>query len=78
MKVAQRKGWPEVALIPFLNPDPLACLVGCSNEATVVVDRKEMTALIDLGAQVSSIISQFFKDLTLQIQLLGWLLELEG
>ena len=37
-----------------------------------------MTALIDSGAQVSSISSQFCKDLALQIQPLGWLLELEG
>ena len=37
-----------------------------------------MTALIDSGAQVSSISSQFCKDLALQIQLLDQLLELEG
>ena len=37
-----------------------------------------MTALIDSGAQVSSISSQFYGDLALQIQPLGWLLELEG
>ena len=38
LKVAQMKGWPEVAPVPFLNPDPIACLVGCSNEAPVIVD----------------------------------------
>ena len=37
-----------------------------------------MTALIDFGAQVSSISSQFCRDLALQIQPLGQLLELEG
>ena len=37
-----------------------------------------MTALIDLGAQVSSISSQFCGDHALQIQPLGQLLELEG
>ena len=52
-------------------------LVGCSNKAPVVVDGQEVTALIDLGAQMSSISAQFCKDLTLQIQLLGQLLELE-
>ena len=36
------------------------------------------TALTDLGAQVSSIRSQLCKDLELQIQPLGWLLESEG
>ena len=37
-----------------------------------------MTALIDSGAQVSSIGSQFCEELTLNIQPLGRLLELEG
>ena len=32
----------------------------------------------DLGAQVSNISAQFCKELTLQIQPLGWLLKLEG
>ena len=44
----------------------------------MIVDRQEMTALIDLGAQVSTVSSQFCEDLALQIQPLGWLLELEG
>ena len=63
---------------PFLNPDPVAYLVGHSNKAPVVVDGQEVTALIDLGTQVSSISAQFCKDLILQIQPLGQLLELEG
>ena len=37
-----------------------------------------MTTLIDLGAQVSSVSSQFCEELALQIQPLGQLLELEG
>ena len=37
-----------------------------------------MTALIDMGAQVSSMSSQFCEGLVLQIQPLGQLLELEG
>ena len=44
----------------------------------MIVDRQRTTALIDLGAQVSSISSQFCKDLMLQIQPLGELLEIEG
>ena len=54
MKVTQKKGWPEVTTVPFLNPDPIAHLVGCSNEAPVIVDGQEMTTLIYSGAQVSS------------------------
>ena len=62
----------------FLYPDPIAHLVVHSNEAPVVIDGQEVTALIDLGAQVLSISAQFCKELTLQIWPLGWLLELEG
>ena len=78
MKAAKRKGWQQVAPILFLNLDPIAHLIGCSNEAPVIIDRQEVAALIDLGAQVSSISAQLCEDLTLQIQSLGWLLELEG
>ena len=68
MKAARRKGLQPVAPIPFLNADPIACLVGHPNEAPVIIDGQEVTALIDLGAQVSSISAQFCKELTLQIQ----------
>ena len=78
MKTAQRMGQQEAALVPFLNTDPIAHLVGHSNEAPVIVDGQRLTALIDSGAQISSISSQFCEDLTLQIQPLGRLLELEG
>ena len=44
----------------------------------VVVDGCKVTALIDLGAQVSNISAQLCEDLGLEIQPLGWLLELEG
>ena len=44
----------------------------------MIVDGQRMTALIDSGAQVSSISSWFCEDLVLQIQPLGQLLELEG
>ena len=55
MKAAKKRGWQKVTPIPFLNPDPIVCLVGHSNETPVVVDGQEVTALIDLGTQVSSI-----------------------
>ena len=78
MKAAKRKGQQQVAPIPFLNLDPIACLTGCSNKAPVIIDGPEVTALIDSGAQVLSISAQFCEELTLQIQPLGQLLELEG
>ena len=78
MKAAKRNGWEQVTPIPFLNPDPIAHLIGHSNEAPVIIDGQEVAALIDLGAQVLSISAQLCEDLTLQIQPLGQLLELEG
>ena len=76
--MAQKKGWPEVAPVPFLNPDPITHLVGHTYKTPVIVDGQEMTALIDSGVQVSSVCSQFCEDRAWQIQPLGWLLELEG
>ena len=78
MKAVKRKGWQQVTPIPFLNPDPIAPLIGHSNEAPVIIDGQEVAALIDLGAEVLSISAQLSEDLTIQIQPLGWLLELEG
>ena len=78
LKAAQKRGQPEVTPVSFLNPDPIACLVGCSNEAPLLIDGQETIALIDSGAQVSSVNSQFCKELALGIQPLGQLLELEG
>ena len=77
-KAVKQKGWKGIAPILFLNPDPVARLVGCANEAPVVIDSQEVTALVDLGAQVSNISAQLCKELGLEIQPLGRLLELEG
>ena len=78
MKAAKKRGQLEVTPVPFLNPDPIVHLVGCSNEALVIVDGWETATLIDLGAQISSVSAKFYKDLALQIKPLGCLLELEG
>ena len=52
--------------------------MGPVNKAPVVVDGHEVTALVDLGAQVSNISAHVCEDLGLEIQPLGQLLELEG
>ena len=78
MSIAQRMGQQGATPVPFLNPEPIAHLVGCSNGASVIMDGQRKTTLIDSGAQVSSISSQFCENLTLKIQSLGRLLELEG
>ena len=44
----------------------------------MLIDWQETIALIVSGAQVSSVSSQFCKELALEIQPLGQLLELEG
>ena len=53
-------------------------MVGCANEAPVVVDGCEVTALVDSWPQVSTISVKFCEELDLEIQPLGQLLELEG
>ena len=57
------EGWPEVAPVPFINSDLIACLVGCSNKAPVLIDGQETMALIDSSVQVSSVSSQFCEEL---------------
>ena len=37
-KAVKQKGWKGITPIPFLNPDPVAQLVGCANKASVVID----------------------------------------
>ena len=76
MKAAQMTGQLEAAPVPFLNPDPITHLVWHSYDA--LMDGQRTTTLIDSGAQVTSISSQFREELSLQIQPLGRLLELEG
>ena len=61
----------------FLNLDPIAHLIGHSNEAPVILDGQEFAALIDLEDQILSISAQLCEDFTLQHQPLGQLLELE-
>ena len=77
-KAVNKRGQKGIAPILFLNPDPVVQLVGHANEAPVVVDGHEVAALVDLGAQVSNISAQLCRGLGLEIQPLGWLLELEG
>ena len=65
MKAAKKKRMTEVTPLLFLNPNLIAHLVGCSNEAIVIVDGQETTTLIDSGAQVSSVSAKLCEDLML-------------
>ena len=64
--------------VPFLNLDPIACIVGQSNEVPIIIDGRKVTALINSGAQVSSVSSGFCEWMILKIHPLDRLLELEG
>ena len=77
-KAVNKKGQKEIEPIPFLNPNLVAQLVGCANEAPVVMNGCEVIALVNMGAQVLNISAQLCEDVGLEIQPLGRLLELEG
>ena len=77
-KVGRQREQKDITPIPFLNPDPVVRLVGCTNKVPVVMDGQEVSALVDSGVQVSTISALFCEELGLKVQPLGWLLELEG
>ena len=78
MKTAWQTGpWEVTLAVPFLNPDPIAHLVGWSNEASIIVDG-QVTVLINLEAQVSSVSSGFCEQMTVKVHPLDRLLELDG
>ena len=79
MKMAQQTSmWEVTPAVPFLNLYPIAHLVGWSNEVPLIVDRQKVTALIDSGAQVSSISSGFCEQMALMVHPIDQLVELEG
>ena len=51
----------------YYNPDPLARLIGRSNESTIIIDGEQHTALIDSGAQVTTITVDLVNKLKLPI-----------
>ena len=65
-EAARKRGWKELTPIPFLNPNLVAHLVGCTNEAPVVMDGCEVAALVDSGAQVSTMSAQLCEELGLK------------
>ena len=79
MKTAQQTGPQEVTpTVPFLNPHPITCLVGWSDEAPIIVDGQKVATLINSGVQVSSVSSEVFKQMTIKVHPLDRLVELEG
>ena len=62
----------------YHNPDPLCRLIGPKNEVEVIVNDERVTALVDLGAQISAVSMAFVKCHGLLIWQLQQLLDFEG
>ena len=62
----------------YYNPDPLARLIGKSNESMIIIDGKQCTALIDSGAQVMTITIDMVNKLKLPVYGLKTLLNFRG
>ena len=61
----------------YHNPDPLLRLIGPANEATVIVEGQKFPALIDSGAQLSTMSEALVRALKLPIHKLNTLIEAE-
>ena len=61
----------------YHNPDPLLRLIGPANEATVIVEGQKFPALIDSGAQLSTMSKALVQALKLPIHKLNTLIEAE-
>ena len=62
----------------YYNPDPLARLIGPSNEATIEIEGQKVKALLDTGANMSCIIKQFMDELELEIHSINKMFDIEG
>ena len=62
----------------YSNPDPLVHLIGETNEAQILVDGVECTALIDSGAQVSTVILSSAKHLGLPKEHINHILNIKA
>ena len=56
------------------NPDPSVWLLGHANEAMVVIERAQTTALVDTGSQISILTERFCTEMGLGMLPLGDLL----
>ena len=61
----------------YHNPDPLLRLIGLANKATVIVEGQKFPALIDSGAQLSTMSEALVQALKLPIHKLNTLIEAE-
>ena len=61
----------------YHNPDPLLRLIGLANEAAIIVEGQEFPALINSGAQLSTMSEALVKALKLPVHNLNTLIEAE-
>ena len=61
----------------YHNPDPITYIIGRINEAHNLIDDVECLALVDSGAQISTITVEFVKQLGLRIHQLDRILKCE-
>ena len=61
----------------YHNPDPLLRLIGLANGATIIVEGQQILALIDSGAQLSTMSELLVQALKLPIHKLNNLIEAE-
>ena len=61
----------------YHNPDPLLRLIGPANEAVIIVEGQEFPALIDSGAQLSTMSEALVQALKLPVHNLNTLIEAE-
>ena len=62
----------------YHNPDPLSRLVGRRNKSKIFVEDKEVTSLLDGGADCSSISAEYCRKEDIPVYPLGDLLRLTG
>ena len=61
----------------YHNPDPLLQLIGLANEATILTEGQQFLALIDSGAQLSTMSESLVQALKLPIHKLNTMIEAE-
>ena len=62
----------------FLNPDPLARLIGRANEEKITVNGNTVTALLDIGSQVTHISLDYCQAMGIPINPIEQLVNIGG
>ena len=71
-------GGRETSKSKYHNPDPLAQLIGRTNETEIILEGVQMKALIDTGANMSYVNKWLIEKLQLPVQSLQTVLNIEG